>query len=149
MRAALPLLTSLAICGCGTHSKTLPFAEQRAICEGLLPQVEGAFACRLDELVPSSRMGSEPRYDVDALATFRADGHLDHFSELRASGPSADPTLGPADCAANAVRRLSVPPRADALVLPVRLQYLASGAVQATASVLPDGRCALLIPSGQ
>lgn len=148
MRARLPFLVVLAMCGCGTHSNTLPFAEQRALCEGLLPQVSGSFACRLDELVPPSRMGSEPRYDVDALATFDAEGRLDHYGDLRASGPAADPTLGASDCAAHAIRKLSVPARGDTLVLPVRLQYRASDAVQPAASVLPDGRCALTIPSG-
>ena len=143
----LTTLVPALLAGCGgTHASALPFTEVRGLCEALLPQVTGEFACRMDELQASTRTGAEPSYDVETSAEFRTNGHLDHFSDLRASGPSADPTLGPADCAARALRRLQVPERADALTMRLRLQYRESEAIMAAASVQPDGQCTLTIP---
>lgn len=142
---AVVVLVASAGCG-GTRAGSLPFTEVRALCEQLLPQVTGDFACRMDELQASTRTGAEPRYDVEAVAEFRTNGRLDHFSDLRASGPSSDPTQAPADCAAHAFRRLQVAERADTLTMHLRLQYRESDALMAAASVQPDGQCTLTIP---
>lgn len=145
--ALVPALLPALLAGCGgTRASSLPFTEVRGLCEALLPQVTGEFACRMDELQASTRTGAEPSYDVEATVEFRPNGHLDHFTDLRASGPSADPSLGPADCAARTLRRLQVPERTDTLTMHLRLQYRESEAIMAAASVQPDGQCLFMIP---
>ena len=124
----------------------MAFEDLRATCEALLPQVSGEFACRMDELVAPTRTGAEPRYDVEGQIEFRADGHVERYRELRATGPAADPQLGPADCAAHAVLKLTLPARPDALHLPLRVQYREGEAVTPAAAVLPDALCALTVP---
>jgi hypothetical protein len=144
-RLAAPLLAAL-LAGCGTHAGTLPFTEVQAVCAHLLPQVAGDAACRMDELAPPTRTGAEPHYDVTATVVFRTNGHVDTFRDMRASGPAADPSREPSDCAARAVRSLSVPERSDTLTLPLKLQYRESDALTPAASVLGDGQCTLTIP---
>lgn len=142
----LMALPALLAGGCGTNAATLPFNELRTLCEGLLPQVTGDFACRMDALQAPTRTGAEPRYDAAATVVFRTSGTVDHFSDLRASGPAADPNVPAADCAAAALRALRVPERTDALTLRVKLQYRESDAITPAAAVQPDMACALTIP---
>lgn len=132
--------------GCGTHARTLPFPEARALCEGFLPQVTDAFTCRMDELQAPTRVGGEPSYDATAALEFASSGRLEHFSNLRASGPAADPNVAPAECIVRTLRHLSVPKREDTLSLSILLQYRQSEAFTPAASIQPDGRCALLLP---
>jgi hypothetical protein len=140
------LLLGLLATGCGTNAATLPFTEARALCESLLPQVTGEFTCRMDELQAPTRTGAEPSYDAAAKVVFRTSGTVDHFSDLRASGPASDPNVPAADCVAATLRRLRVPERTDALTLRVELQYRESEAITPTAAVRPDMACALTIP---
>jgi hypothetical protein len=140
------LLLGLLLAGCGTNAATLPFTEARALCESLLPQVTGEFTCRMDELQAPTRMGAEPRYDAAAKVVFRTGGTVDHFSDLRASGPAADPNVPASNCVAAALRRLRVPERTDALTMQIRLQYRESEAITPAAAVQPDMTCALTIP---
>jgi hypothetical protein len=137
---------ALTASACGPHASALPFTEVQALCAALLPQVSGDGACRMDELAAPTRSGAEPQYDVTVLAVFRTNGRLDTYREMRASGPAADPSLPPADCAARAVRGLSVPERTDTLTLPLKLQYRESDAITPAASVQPGGQCTLTIP---
>jgi hypothetical protein len=145
-RVALAPLLALSSSACGPHAAALPFTEVQAICAALLPQVSGDVACRMDELAAPTRTGAEPQYDVTTTAVFRTNGRLETFRDLRASGPAADPSLPPSDCAARAVRALSIPERTDTLTLPLRLQYRESEAISPAASVQAGGQCTLTIP---
>ncbi len=143
----LPLFAGAALCGCATRdANTLPFDEQKVVCEAALLEVSGLVACRIDDLVPPTRRGAEPRYQVDGTVTFRSSGKVQTFEDVVASGPAADPQFPPADCVVSAIRHMKIPTRSERLVLPVRLMYIESESVTPTAAVLPNGLCSLTIP---
>lgn len=147
MRRLVPLaliaLLAPAVAACGPRASTsMSVAEQQLLCAPIAEHAAGTFACRADELTGGSHaIAADTRYRVEV--TFRPDGRVAGFHGLAHDVELTRVPRPVPDCVVTTLRSLRVPPRDEALVVPLILAYVPGATPDGR---LYKGRCTLTVP---
>ena len=140
-----PLLFVAALCAlaCGGAplATDLPPQLHGRLCESLVAQLTGDFACQAEAIRAGHADAAAARYRVEL--EFAADGKLLRYRGLRMDGALTDARREPPACLINALRRLTLAGAPSALRVPASVEYQPQAKPRAA---LHKGRCAIVIP---
>jgi hypothetical protein len=127
-------------CGGAPSASDLTPQQQGPLCESLVTQFSGDFACRAEDIRAGHADAAAARYLVEL--EFAAEGKLVRYSGLRMDGALTDARREPPACLVNAIRNLKLAGAPSALRVAASVEYQPKAKPRAA---LHRGRCALVV----